>query len=150
MPGSVCRREVGADADRVWRLIGGFDSPPVWHPGVEDCELTGDGLGAIRTMRLTGGNVMVERLDRLDEPARTVTYSRVSSTLVMPDYEATLKVIEGPEGGSVIEWTTFLPGNDESPVPGAELLVGFLEIGLDHLVEYFTPPRECSKSRPSS
>ena len=35
--------EFGVSADRLWSLIGGFNSLPDWHPAVEKSELENEG-----------------------------------------------------------------------------------------------------------
>ena len=52
--------DVNVSADRLWSLIGGFNSLPDWHPAVEKSELENE--GETRTLSLAGGGTIVEKL----------------------------------------------------------------------------------------
>jgi len=63
--------EVQAIADRVWRLIGGFNSFPDWLPLIAGSEMT-EG-GRVRHLKTADGHKIVERLQAFDEKARART-----------------------------------------------------------------------------
>ncbi len=66
-------------ADEVWKLIGGFNTLPDWHPAIEKSELEED--GRMRRLSLTGGGTVVEKLERLDDSERVYAYSIINSPL---------------------------------------------------------------------
>lgn len=60
--------------DRVWQLIGGFDSLlPDWLPYIPASDLS-DG-GRVRNLKNEDGSVIVERLEGFDNKGRTYSYS---------------------------------------------------------------------------
>lgn len=65
--------DVPASPDRIWQLIGGFDSLPDWLPYIPTSELS-EG-GRVRSLRDEDGGVIIERLEAFDNTARTYTYS---------------------------------------------------------------------------
>ncbi|TDD45966.1 SRPBCC family protein [Nonomuraea terrae] len=95
--------------DRVWRLIGGFDSLPDWLPFVTSSEL-GEG-GRVRRLVTGQGDTIVERLETFDDQARTYSYSIVEGPFPVSAYHSTLAVHPADEGECChVEWSgTFTP-----------------------------------------
>lgn len=109
--------DVPVSADRVWRLIGGFDSLPDWLPYIPASELA-EG-GRVRRLTTEEGGVIVERLEAFDDHARTYSYSIVQAPFPVTDYRATIAVHEVPGTPAChVEWSgTFTPvgvGDEEA------------------------------------
>ncbi|MEV5145269.1 SRPBCC family protein [Streptomyces sp. NPDC052727] len=121
--------DIPVPADRVWQLIGGFDSLPDWLPYIPGSEL-GEG-GRVRTLTNEEGGVIVERLEAFDDKARTYTYSIVRAPFPVTDYRSTLTVRETCDGhGARVEWSgTFTPVG----VPDEEAVDLFHRIYADGL-----------------
>jgi uncharacterized protein YndB with AHSA1/START domain len=122
--------KVLAPAEEVWRLVGGWNGLPSWHPAVETSVI--EEGGHKRRLKLADGTEITEQLEKFDGEAKTYTYSIVASTLPLTDYRSTITVKR--EGGkSTIEWsTTFKPLS----IPDTELtrsLEKFYESGFDNL-----------------
>ncbi|MEU6884938.1 SRPBCC family protein [Streptomyces viridosporus] len=95
-------------ADRVWQLIGGFDSLPDWLPYIPESTLS-EG-GRVRSLTNEEGGVIVERLEAFDHRARTYSYSILRAPFPVTGYRSTLTVHEVPGGRSRVEWSgTFTP-----------------------------------------
>ena len=121
---------IEASAGDVWKLIGGFNSLPDWHPAVEKSETGNDGVGSIRTLSLAGGGTIVERLEQLNEKDRLYTYSIADSPLPLSDYVATLRVRDVDGKTSIVEWSSEfrpdgVPENDAVKVVEAIYSTGF-------------------------
>ncbi|MDQ1032107.1 hypothetical protein QF035_009689 [Streptomyces umbrinus] len=101
--------DIPASPDRVWQLIGGFDSLPDWLPYIPAGELS-DG-GRVRSLRNEDGGVIVERLEAFDDKARTYSYSILQAPFPVTGYLSTLTVHEIPgQGTARVEWSgTFTP-----------------------------------------
>ncbi|MFC4588336.1 SRPBCC family protein [Sphaerisporangium corydalis] len=103
--------------DRVWRLVGGFDSLPDWLPFIPVSEI--EEGGRVRRLTTDQGDVIVERLDFFDDTARTYSYSIVQGPFPVTDYRSTIAVhgVPGAEA-SRVEWSgTFTPvgiGDEEA------------------------------------
>lgn len=124
--------KVTAPAEEVWRLVGGWNALPAWHPAVETSDL--EEGGQRRRLKLTDGGEFTEKLETFDGEARTYTYSIVASPLPLTDYRSTLTV--HPQGASsTIEWsTTFKPlGVPEQDL--IESLQAFYLEGLNNLMK---------------
>ncbi|KAB2976714.1 SRPBCC family protein [Streptomyces sp. SS1-1] len=94
--------------DTVWQLIGGFGALPDWLPYIPVSEL--EEGGRVRVLTNEEGGVIVERLQRFDDDARTYTYSIVDAPFPVTGYRSTLTVHDTDGTGSRVEWSgTFTP-----------------------------------------
>lgn len=103
--------------ERVWRLIGGFDTLPDWLPYIPKSEL-GEG-GRVRTLTNENGGVIVERLEAFDDKARSYSYSILRAPFPVTGYLSTLTVHREPGADAArVEWSgSFTPdgiGDDEA------------------------------------
>lgn len=97
------RIEAGADA--VWALLRDFGGVDRVMKGIESCTLEGEGIGAVRTIRMPGGVEIRERLEALDDAARRLQYAIVGEgPLPVDDYLATIQVVE-EDGGCRVDWS---------------------------------------------
>lgn len=98
---------VPASADRVWSLIGGFDSLPDWLPYIPTSTLS-EG-GRVRHLANPDGDAIVERLEAFDQAGRSYTYSILQAPFPVTGYRSTLRVVE-LDHGARIDWSgTFTP-----------------------------------------
>ena len=124
--------EVPVPVAEVWRLIGGFNALPEWHPAVEKSELQ-EG-GRVRRMQLAGGGSIVERLQSFNENEHEYSYSIEQGPLPVTNYKATIRVHQEPgKSGAVVEWSSeFAPsGAGESDAVAA--ITGIYQAGFDNL-----------------
>ncbi|NQV44554.1 MAG: SRPBCC family protein [Rhodospirillales bacterium] len=125
--------QLNVSADEAWKMIGGFNTLPDWHPAVEASELTEE--GQTRTLSLVGGGEIVEKLEKSDEAARTYTYSIVNSPLPLANYTSTIVVRDGDDG-CVVDWSgefDALGGGSEA----SDIVSGIYQTGLDNLKKMF-------------
>ena len=132
MATTAAHLDVPVAPDRVWQLIGGFDSLPDWLPYIPVSTLS-EG-GRVRSLTNEDGGVIVERLEAFDNKARSYSYSILSAPFPVTDYLSTLTVHGVPgEGGSRVEWSgSFTPvgvTDDEA----VALFQGIYADGLDAL-----------------
>jgi len=96
--------DIAAGADAVWAKIADFGGIAEWSPGLDKCELEGEGIGSVR--RVTMGAIQItERLEALDEKGRSLTYSIIEGPMPIENYLATITITEVDEGRSHIVWT---------------------------------------------
>lgn len=106
---------IAASADRVWELVRDFGGLQRWSAGIESVSVAGEGVGAVRTLGMRGGLTLQERLESIDEGARTLSYAIVGKhPLPFDDYLATIRLSEDGDGCR-ITWSCRL-----SPRAGAE------------------------------
>jgi hypothetical protein len=126
---------LNASADQVWQMIGKFNALPDWHPAVEKSELTE--AGQTRTLSLVGGGKIIEKLETIDDNARTYSYSIVDSPLPVENYTATIKVT-GSGDNSTIEWSSeFDPSSGATPEDAMKVIQDIYKTGFENLQKMF-------------
>ncbi|MDH0732040.1 SRPBCC family protein [Pseudomonas sp. zfem004] len=99
--------DLDINADRVWQLIGGFDSLPDWLPFIPQSALS-EG-GRVRTLQSIGGDTIIERLLDFNEAGRSYSYTILQGPAPVRDYQSTLRVVSAGQG-SRVEWSgSFVP-----------------------------------------
>jgi len=90
---------------------------------IESCTLEGSGVGAVRTLGLSGGMTIRERCDELDSAGRALTYSIIGkSPIPVRDYVSTCRVVETGAGQCRVDWEgRFEP--DGAPEEQAQAMV---------------------------
>ncbi len=98
---------INTSADALWQGLRTFYAD---LPGIE-CVVAGSGVGAVRTFTLPDGGQIIERLESLDDEARTLTYAIINdSPLPVNDYLSTMQVTDTGDGECELTWSsTFEP-----------------------------------------
>ncbi len=68
--------DLSAPPDQVWALIGPFGG--MWHPLIAKIQVTGAGIGQLRTIETIDGKQIIERLEAIDDPQRLYRYAMIS------------------------------------------------------------------------
>jgi hypothetical protein len=125
--------ELGAAPERVWELIGQFGGS--WHPLIANIKLIGAGIGQLRVIETIDGKQIVERLDALDNSARSYRYTNIGG-IPASDYTGVLEV--KPKGvGSSVEWRSqFLP-NGPGTLITKTIVATLFKTGLESLKSRF-------------
>jgi len=126
--------DLNVSADQVWKLIGGFNSLPDWHPAIEKSELTEE--GQTRTLSLAGGGTIVEKLEKVDDGARIYSYSIIDSPLPVANYSATIKV-SGEGDNSTIAWSSEFDAVGASDKDAMNAIQDIYNAGFDNLKKIF-------------
>jgi len=125
--------DLTAAPDAVWALIGGFD--PSWHPLVAKAEMTGSGVGQLRTIETIDGKQIIERLDEIDPSVRFYRYTSISG-IPASNYTGTLGV-KPKGGGSVVEWRSQYLADNQPDIVVRAIVSTLLKSGLDSLKPRF-------------
>ncbi len=130
------KTDLNVAADEVWKLIGGFNSLPDWHPAIEKSELQEE--GSMRRLSLAGGGTVVEKLERLDDSERVYTYSIIDSPLPVSNYTATICVKEDSEGKTTVEWSSEFEAKGAAENEAIDVIAGIYQAGFDNLKKMFS------------
>ena len=98
--------QIAASADKVWALIGSFDTISDWVPSIVSIEASGSDVRATRLCTTPDGAVINESLVSLDAAARTYSHKIGFSPLPLENYISTIKVADGGDGNSTVSWNT--------------------------------------------
>ncbi len=63
---------LNASPEKLWEMIGGFNTLPDWHPAVEKSELEEE--GSVRRLSLAEGGTIIEKLEKIDDNERLYSY----------------------------------------------------------------------------
>jgi hypothetical protein len=125
--------ELAATPDDVWSLIGQFGG--AWHPLTARVNLTGAGIGQLRTILTLDGQQIVERLEAVDDAKRFLRYSNIAGMSVS-HYTATLEV--KPKGsGCVVDWRAQFLATDKTDRAVKVIVSTLFKTGLESLKPRF-------------
>lgn len=122
---------IEARADAVWELFRDFGGVARFSPALESCTVEGEGVGAVRTIRMPGGLEIRERLEAFDDEGRSLQYSIVGESPIPVDgYLSTVRVSEDGDAAHV-EWSsTFTPREGAELQKVAPLVEGIYRSGI--------------------
>ena len=130
------KTDLNVAADEVWKLIGGFNTLPDWHPAVEKSELQEE--GSMRRLSLAGGGTIVEKLERFDDSERVYTYSIIDSPLPVSNYVSTISVKDDGEGNTTVTWSSEFEAKGAAENEAMDAIAGIYQAGFDNLKKMFS------------
>ena len=129
--------KIGVSAKQLWDMIGGFHAISDWHPAIEKCDIEEDGNVTLRRLSLVGGGEIVERLEQSDDDERSYSYSIISSPMPINNYRSTIRVLEGEDGKTTVEWSSEFDSGDAPENDVTKIVEGIYSAGLDNLKKMF-------------
>jgi hypothetical protein len=127
------RIDLDAAPDKVWALIGDFRAS--WHPLIANVNLVGDGIGQLRVIETIDGKQIIERLDAIDNSARSYRYTSISG-IPASDYTGRLEVKPNGAGSSVEWFAQYLP-KGQGDVVVRTIVSTLFKTGLESLKSRF-------------
>jgi hypothetical protein len=129
---------IKATADQVWKIVRDFNGLPAFMEAIAESGTEGRGVGAVRTLTMKdGGPPIVEKLESLDEKARTLTYSIVTSPLPLDAYVATMEVTDLADGQCELKWYSTFQPEGATEEEAMEVVKGVYSMGFDGLKRLF-------------
>ena len=119
MPSIAVEDTIAASADATWAKLADFGGLGSWAPGLTECKLEGEGVGSVRRL-VMGGMEIAERLESLDDAARTLTYSITEGPMPTENYLAKIVVTPTGDASCAISWSASFdaPGLNEEQAQG--------------------------------
>jgi len=128
------RIEIEAPVDRVWAKLRDFCAIKDWHPAFKSCVLDTENYVSVRTLTSQDGAIFIERLTNLSEAGHAFSYDVLTSPLPVQDFRATMKVLAGTGGKTIVIWTSAFKVREGIPRTAAINQVdAFYTEGLEHL-----------------
>ena len=128
--------KLDAPAQKVWDLIGGFNSLADWQPAVAKSVLVD--LGRVRRLTMADGNTIVQTLLWSDDDERAHSYSMDECHLPVANYVGTLGVIEEDDGSACrVEWSCTFDPAGVSADDARRVIEEIHQRGLDRLKALF-------------
>ena len=129
--------ELSAPPDQVWALIGPFGA--MWNPLFAKVQVTGTGIGQLRTIEMIDGKQIIERLEAIDNSQRFYRYSMISG-IQAADCTGTLDL--KPKGsGSSVEWRVQYWADGQPDILVKTVISTLLKTGLESLKSRFGAPK---------
>lgn len=120
---------VEAPAEQVWALFRDFGGVQKFSAGIEKVEVTGSGIGAVRTLSLPGGLSLQERLETFDDRGRRLQYAIVAGPIPVTGYLATIEVKD--EGKACrVDWSSHFEPKGISDDQGRAMIEGVYKGGI--------------------
>jgi mxaD protein len=120
--------------DATWSLIADYCAIEKWHPAIAKCQIaagTANRPGAVRVLTLRDGASVREELTSHDVKKRSFSYKILEGPLPVESYAATMTVLPGPGGGSVLEWSsTFKAAPGAEDAAARSVVEGIYDAGL--------------------
>jgi len=125
--------EISASADDVWAAIADFCSIADWHPVIAKCEESEKDGEKHRTLTTGDGGVLLEKLDSMNDDAKSFTYSILEGPLPIANYQSTISVEEKSGSTATVSWTSTFDAAGVTDDEARTLLQGIYRSGLDEL-----------------
>lgn len=129
----VERVELDAAPERIWELIGVFGGS--WHPLMANIRVIGAGVGQLRVIETIDGKKIIERLDAIDNTARSYRYTNIGG---IPASNYTGVLVVNPSGtGSSVEWRSQFLADGQGTVVVKTIVSNLFKAGLESLKARF-------------
>ncbi len=124
---------IDCHATRLWNTVGRFAGFDTFIPALTHIEMTGTGVGALRTKFFRDGNRVVEQLNSWDEHAMHMTWTTIYNTLGVARLWAAIKVDALGEHCSRVTWTIIAEPLDAAQVGFEQFVQGFADGALENV-----------------
>jgi hypothetical protein len=129
---------LNASADQVWKVLRDFNGLPVFVAAIKKSTMEGSGVGAVRTLTFEGGGPpVVEKLEKLDDQAKTLSYSIITSPLPLKDYFSTMEVMDVGAGQCELKWYSTFEPKDAPEAEAVKVVEGVYTGGFEGLKKLF-------------
>lgn len=125
--------KLDAPPNKVWELVGQFGGD--WHPLIAQIKLIGTGIGQLRVIETIDGKQIIERLDAIDNSARSYRYTNIAG-IPASDYTGTFQV-KSDSAGSTVEWRAQYLGNGQGDLIVKTMVSTLFKTGLESLKSRF-------------
>jgi carbon monoxide dehydrogenase subunit G len=121
--------QIEASAEQVWELFRDFGGIQRFSPQIEKVTVAGQGIGAVRTLRLPGGAALEERLEAFDDAGRRLSYAIVGGPIPVANYLATIEVHDDGKGCR-IDWSSHFEPKGMSDEQARGMIEGVYRGGI--------------------
>jgi len=123
---------VAAPAAKVWALVRDFGGIGKWAgPMLQNLEVEGSGIGAVRRAALPGGRSLAERLEAFDEPGRSLSYSIIEkSPIPVKSYLSKMRIVETGPNACRVDWSSTFEPDGASEEQAQTLIRGVYNGGI--------------------
>ncbi|OPA96027.1 MxaD family protein [Pseudomonas fluorescens] len=125
--------DVACAAAHLWRLVGNFAAFDAFIPALSHIEMTGAGVGGLRTKFFHDGHCVVEQLNSRDEDAMCMTWTTLYNTLGVARLWAAMSVQALGAERSRATWTLIGEPVATSQVEFERFAQAFIDSALENV-----------------
>jgi hypothetical protein len=114
-----------SSADAIWQVIRDFGAAGQYLNDILICKVEGEGVGAVRTLTSADGNIIVERLEVLDDSAHRLSYLLLTDTPFL-NCLTTITIHELSPGQIELEWSATFQSDGIPTIEAEQMLTGAL------------------------
>lgn len=123
---------VNCSAARLWQLVGQFAAFDAFIPEISHTEMTGAGVGALRTKHFHDGHRVVEQLNSRDDHTMQMTWTTIYNSLGIARLWAAIRVEALDVECSRVTWTIIAEPEDVTQVGFEQFVQGFANSALEN------------------
>lgn len=137
-----CSAVVDAPVEKVWEVVRDFNGLPDWHPMVIESAIendeAGSTVGCVRTITLTDGGHMRERLLALNDLDHSSTFTIIDAAMPLAHYlsELRLRRVTADER-TFVEWVGQFDVGDAEEADVSHAIMALYHAGLEALSARF-------------
>lgn len=126
-------KTINVPSDKAWRAISGIGGLDRWFTVIRDCRVTGEGVGATRTLQLADGDEIIDVIEEINNRQRRLCYARTKHPFPVSGYRGAVVVRSAGEGVSQISWTVDIDVDENARDAVTAFLHDALSGGVDGL-----------------
>lgn len=131
---------VDCQACRLWDMVGEFSRFDVFITDLTHIEMTGTGVGALRTKFFRDGNRVVEQLNSRDEHGMHMTWTTIYNTLGVARLWAAINVEALGTRCSRVTWTIIAEPVEAAQKGVEQFVQDFADSALDNVRRLLSRP----------
>ncbi|WLH68647.1 SRPBCC family protein [Pseudomonas sp. FP2309] len=131
---------VDCQACRLWDMVGEFSRFDVFITDLTHIEMTGTGVGALRTKFFRDGNRVVEQLNSRDEHAMHMTWTTIYNTLGVARLWSAINVEALGTRCSRVTWTIIAEPVEAAQKGFEQFVQDFADSALDNVRRLLSRP----------
>lgn len=134
----VASVDVVCETADLWRVVGNFAGFDAFVPALSHIEMTGTGIGALRTKHFHDGHCVVEQLNSRDDDAMYMTWTTLYNTLGVARLWAAMQVEALGTGCSRATWTLMGEPVDTTQAAFEQFVQTFADTALENVRQMFS------------
>lgn len=127
---------IDAKAADVWAKISNFGDLGAWHPAIQETKIIegqNNKRGAIRVLRLQGGDTIKEKLVTYSAIKQKYTYAILDGVLPVTNYRSAITVKPVSKDKSKVIWHGHFEATGASDEDAKRVVTGMYKAGLENL-----------------
>jgi len=128
-------KTISVGSDKVWAAISAIGGLDQWFPIIAECCVNGDGVGAVRIMKLADGSEINDRIEEINDAEKRFRYTRTACPFPVSRYLGTVE-LRDDNGGTAVSWTIEMDVAAQDRDDMVALITGALSDGIDGLGRY--------------